>query len=160
LSTSGTSSTITFIANRTYYTPIFVPSGLSIDRISCLTNSTFSGTATVRLGIYADTAGKPSTLILDAGTVSATAASTAYTITTSATISTGGIYWLAFNTQTAATTNSFFGVTTPALNGVVSIGVATSVYAGYYEASITGAFVDVVTTTLSGTNPIVFLRRA
>jgi hypothetical protein len=160
LGTPSTNSSTTIVANRTYYTPIFIPSAMSIDRISCLTGSSFSGTAIIRLGIYADAAGLPSTLILDAGTVSATAAATGYTITISATIPTGGIYWLALNTQTAAATNTVASAASQIMNGLPSIGTTTSIYSGYSESSITGAFVDVVSPALSATTgPLVFLRR-
>jgi hypothetical protein len=70
----------------------------------------FVGTAVVRLGIYNNSSSdQPSTVLLDAGTVSPTAANTGYEITISQTLSQGW-YWLAINCQTAATTNSILGV--------------------------------------------------
>ena len=98
----------TAVANVTYYMPMYIPNSITLDRIQIFTFNTFSGTAVVRLGIYNDNGGVPNTLLLDAGTVSATAASTLYTVTISQAV-TAGWYWMAFNTQTAATVNSFYG---------------------------------------------------
>ena len=93
-------------ANSTGYLPMFFPTSVTLNRIACATSATFAGTASIRLAIYNNSDGRPTTVLLDAGTVSATAASTGYEITISQTVS-AGLYWLAFNTVTAATTNSF-----------------------------------------------------
>jgi hypothetical protein len=116
---NGTAS-VAAVANTTYYSPMYFPNSTTFDRITISTRNTFSGTATIRMGIYKDNGGVPNTVLLDAGTVSATAASTNYSITISQAI-TAGWYWLALNWQTAATTNSFDGFT----NG---IGVPNPLY--------------------------------
>jgi hypothetical protein len=119
------------VVNRTNYLPIFFPTTTTIDRIGCLTASTFSGTASVRLGIYNDTNGRPGTLLLDAGTVAPTAASTGYQITISQVLS-PGVWWVAFNTITAATTNTFYGTSasatanTPTLTGIGTTALTTA----------------------------------
>jgi hypothetical protein len=51
----------------------------------------------------------PSTVALDAGTVSCTASNTVFSITIDQTL-TKGWYWLAANTTSAATTNNYFGI--------------------------------------------------
>jgi hypothetical protein len=109
----GYSTGATPTANITNYLPIFFPTTTTIDRIGCLTAGTFSGTASVRLGIYNNNDGRPGTLLLDAGTVAPTAASTGYQITISQVLS-PGLYWVAFNTITAASTNVFYGTTNSA----------------------------------------------
>lgn len=154
---------ITAIASRTNYIPIYINKSTSFDRIAVTTSSTFSGTAVVRLGIYAnDTAlGKPSTVILDAGTVSCTASSTVYQITISQTLSTG-FYWLACNTQTAASSNIFIGNT--ASQGTSNVympfkGSPTSNYqTGWREETITEAFTTASTLLGLGSTPVTFLR--
>jgi hypothetical protein len=135
------SATVSASANVTYYTPFFVPVTTTFDRIAIRTGTTFSGTASVRLGIYNSSAGLPSTVVLDAGTVSATALSTSYTITISQQL-TPGVYWLAANSQTAATTNTYIGIGS---NGAgtftgqpFSSAFATISY--YTQSSVTGAF--------------------
>jgi hypothetical protein len=97
----------TYSVNVTRYTPIFIPRTTTYDRIAVRTGNVFSGTASVRLGIFNNLNGKPNTVLLDAGTVSATAGGTIYQITIDETLE-AGFYWLAFNSITAATTNAFF----------------------------------------------------
>lgn len=94
--------------NQTRYAPILIPTTTTYDRIGIRTVNTFSGTASIRLGIYNDLNGMPDTVLLDAGLISPTAASTSYEITISQTLS-AGFYWIAFNVITAATVNSFNG---------------------------------------------------
>ena len=137
--------------DRTYYTPFFVPETTTYNQISIRSGSTFSGTGTVRLGIYRETQGKPSTLVLDAGTVSVTAASTVYTATISQSL-TAGMYFLAANSQVAAATNTFYissigvGTTALFLIGVPGALNATPT-AGWSQSSVTGAFANATSLT-------------
>lgn len=108
------------VNNRIYYTPIFVDSTTSFDRLAFRTATTYLGTATCRMGIFSNSGGVPSTLILDAGTVSATAANTIYEITISQSLA-AGFYWLAFAQQgTAPTAGNYLGSAT--------VGTATQNY--------------------------------
>jgi hypothetical protein len=88
----------------------YIPASTTFDRIACRTTSNFSGTATVRLGVYNNSGEKPSTVAFDAGTVSCTAASTTYEITINQTLAEGW-YYFAYCTQAAASVNSFVTVT-------------------------------------------------
>jgi hypothetical protein len=88
-----------------------------LDRISILSGSTFAGVGLVRLGIYQNLNGAPNTVILDAGTVAPIAASTAYEITINQTLS-AGLYWLAVNSITAATTNTIVGSAGDSVNNI------------------------------------------
>lgn len=100
-------ATSTLAANITRFIPIYIWEDATFDRIAVATApSSFSGTATVRLGIFNNTSGLPDTVLLDAGTVSCTDAGTIYAITINQTL-TKGWYWLAANSQTAATVNQF-----------------------------------------------------
>jgi hypothetical protein len=141
-------SNATPVVNTTYYTPFFVPVTTTFDRIAIRTGSTFSGTAVARLGIYNSSGGKPSTVVLDAGTVSATALSTSYTITISQQL-TPGLYWLAANTQTAATTNVFLGVASNQAAAYIgqpfTSAFATIQY--FVQSSVTGAFATAASLT-------------
>lgn len=130
-------------ANVTYYTPFYVNKPTTFDRIACVTGSSFSGTATMRLGIYnsGSAQNKPSTVVLDAGTVSCTAASTAYAITINETLQ-AGFYYLAGNTQTAATTNVFTATSqaNTYFNPPLANATTTSFNLGWSESGVTGAF--------------------
>jgi hypothetical protein len=145
-------------------TPIIVDRTLTADRLAISTPGAFSGTATVRLGIYSDTNGQPSSLVLDAGTVSVTAASTIFQITISQSLS-AGTYWLAFCQQgTAPANNSVHGITTGlGLPNPLDLGqttAATTYNQGYSQASVTGALPSTMTPTAAGTIPFVWVRFA
>lgn len=161
--TTGTAGTITPVEDTTYYSPIYLPTA-TFDRISCATGAGFSGTATVRLGLYnaSTTTGKPDTVVFDAGTVSCTAASTTYEITISQSI-TAGWYWFAFNSQTNATTNLFTNYAAGMLNGIIMTGsnFTNSNTLGYSsESGITGAFATAGTLTQSTTGVLTGMRYA
>jgi hypothetical protein len=152
------------IHQRVYYTPIYIESTTSFDRLAIATAATFSGTATARLGIYNNTNGLPSTLVLDAGTVSVTAASTTYEITISQSL-TAGFYWLAFCQQgTAPTTSSYIGTGTGdatnqnyyllnALSNLISNNGAS-------QSGVTGAFTTASNPALAAAMTYVYIRAA
>jgi hypothetical protein len=159
-------SDTTLTNNVAYYMPIYLAAS-SYDRISCRTGASFSGTATIRLGLYnADaTTGKPTTVVFDAGTVSCTAISTSYEITISQTL-TAGWYFLAFNTQSNATVNNFstVGSTNAIVSGILPNysslqNNSTSSY--YTQTGVTGAFATAGTLAGPGSSaPLVALRVA
>jgi hypothetical protein len=163
---SSTAAITSATEDQTYYTPIVV-SAITADRISCMTGSTFTltGSCAVRLGIYNNDAvlNKPSTLLLDAGTVSISAASTMYSITINQSLS-PGLYWLAFNMQTAGTGNNNFqgnsSVAASSPTGLIgdwgtSTFTGTQFLTGYNEASITGAFTNAGTLTRNISSTII-----
>ena len=162
---SFTPSDFTAVLNRTYYTPIYVPSTTTLDRIAITTSATFSGTGTVRLGIYKDSGGIPSTVVLDAGTVSPTAASTIYEITISQSLN-AGFYWLAFCQQGTAPTLGTYPVAGAGsrLSSNIITGFSSptaNCLTGYIQSSVTGAFATAGTlSTASGSSFLVWVRAA
>lgn len=155
---TATGAVQTATVNTTYFQPVFIPQSTSWDRIAIRTASTFSGTATARLGVYnCGSDGKPSTVVFDAGTVSCTASSTTYAITINQTFG-GGWYFVVMNTQTAATTNTFQGTnnynSAPELLRYVAT-ITASAENGFTESSITGAFATAG--TLARTANIIFV---
>ena len=158
-------NTFSVINQRSYYMPIYVESTTTFDRLALSTASAFVGTATIRMGIYNDSSGVPSTLVLDAGTVSATAASTNYEITISQSLS-SGYYWLAFAQQgTAPTTPSYTGAAAsgtqyynPYVIGQTSPTAASNF--GYFQNTVTGAFANAGTLALAQSIPYVWIRSA
>jgi hypothetical protein len=148
-------------ANRTIYVPIYMAGTNTFDRIGVRTHSSFSGTASVRLGIYNNSAGAPSTVVLDAGTVSATAASTFYQITIDQELDEGW-YWLAANTQTAASTNNFWGSNInldSALAGYANDGNIQFINNVRSQDSVTGAFATAGSTAQNRNMPLIALRK-
>jgi len=111
----GATNPISMTANLTHFAPIFIPATQSIDRIGLRSGSLWSGTGTIRLGLYNHdyATGKPTTVVLDAGTFVATASGTNYQITVSQSLA-AGIYWTAVNVTSTATTNGFSNITPPA----------------------------------------------
>lgn len=155
----ASNSSVTASLNLAYYLPLVVVETTKFDRIAIRTASSFSGSGVVRLGIYNDSGGQPSTLVLDAGTVATSASNTAYEITISQTLS-AGIYWLAFVSQTNATTNNYRATITAyyqTTHGTNTSGSGQAV--GWTQGSVSGAF---ATASVSGANfnmPTVWLRK-
>ena len=144
----------------TNYMAIYIPASTSFDRIACRTGAGFSGTASVRLGIYNNSGGKPTTVVLDAGLVSCTAASTTYEITISQTLAEGW-YWLAFNSQTNATTNNFVTANTTISNSLFSLSSsALTMQSRWVQTGVTGAFNTAGTLSVNTGSPIVGMRAA
>lgn len=163
--TSGGSlvTTSAAVLNSVYYVPLSIITSGTFDRITLKTGSTYSGTGSVRMGIYNnDGAYKPSTVLLDAGTVATTAANIVYEITISQTLSAGS-YWLAFVVQTAPTVSTYVGI--GSTSGYPIAGVSQSNTAltatttgGYIQTGITGAFATAGTLTENILGPITNLR--
>lgn len=87
--------------NTVYAIPIYVPSTVTIDRLSVQAQSSV-GAATARLGIYSDNGSfKPGNLLLDGGSI-ATPAFNNYDITISQVLTGGNIYWFSSCNQGAA----------------------------------------------------------
>jgi hypothetical protein len=157
------SQTAAAVVNQTVYAPFIVNKTNTFDRIAIETLSSYVGTGAVRLGIYNNdnTTGKPSTVVLDAGTVATTAASTIYQITISQSLSAGN-YWLAFNMQTAAATPNYrlmLVSTASSLGYTVSTTGALASDAGIWlQASVTGAFATAGTLTSANVGSSCTLR--
>jgi hypothetical protein len=151
--------------NQAIYAPIYVKGTKTFDRIAISTSATFSGSASVRLGIYnSGTDGKPSTVVLDAGTVSPTASSTIYQITINQTLS-EGIYWVVFVQQTAPTVGNYVGATNSAgsinnLMNAMSGSISGNTYMGYSQNSVTGALATASGVNAAVSTPYVYLRFA
>ncbi len=150
----------------TYYTPIIIPTATTFNRISAYcAGITAGGTSIVRLGLYNSTAGKPSTVVFDAGTITATAANTLYEITINQTVN-PGLYWVAFNQQTTPTTASYIGSTVSQATASPMIFVptpSTSVgnqVIGWSESGISGAFATAGTLTTTSSVPYPYLKVA
>jgi hypothetical protein len=164
--TNNTVSNNTSTANRTYYTAIQFSKSVTLDRIAIQTGASFSGTASVRLGIFENLNGKPGNLILDAGTVAPTALSTGYSITINQSLA-AGVYWFANNTITAATTNTYFGTGNNNNNNINLFGGALSTtpgssgIAGFQETyTATTAFANAGTVSANATMFFTFVRVA
>jgi len=107
---NGGGGTFSPTANSTHYMPLYIPTTATFDRIAIRASASFTGSHTIRLGIYNNTNGLPSTVLLDAGTVNATAISTTYEITISQTL-TAGWYWLATNHVSASPPSNGYSTT-------------------------------------------------
>jgi len=86
-----------------------------------------------------------------------------YQITISQTLS-AGIYWLEANTQTAATTNAFTGVTGASSIGYLGLPLnannANYYAAGYTQTGVTGAFANASSPALNQTLIAPAIRKA
>jgi hypothetical protein len=159
----GATTAVISAVNVTHYTPLIIPATQTADRIATRTNTGFVGSGSVRLAIYNHdyTTGKPSTVLLDAGTVSVTAASTIYNITINQNIP-AGLYWLAHNSISVATTNQFSGISITGSPNTTyfSTDFATN-YTGWTQSvNVTSGFATASSLT-AATQPIItYLRGA
>jgi len=151
--------------NTTYYVPVYLPTGTA-DRLVIRTTGSYSGTAAVRMGIYNNTNGFPTTVLVDGGTVSATASNTTYSITISTAV-TAGWYWLAVNAPDNGGQNDYwtfdFSSRTTLVNGFIGSNSSSLTYGanplGYYQTGVSGAFATAGTlVSLEGVFPIVKVR--
>lgn len=150
------------VANRAHYIPMFIGTETTFDRIAISTGTNFSGSGVWRLGIYNNANGAPTSLLLDAGTVSPTAASTVYPITINQTLSVGW-YWLAVVMQTVATTNSIRAISQMGFIPITRL-TASGQWEGrqiWIQTGITGALPSTATPADYSTNssiPFIGLR--
>ena len=154
-SRANANSTTVGTFQTVFYTPILLYTTETFDRIALTTGSTYAGTGAVRLGIYNNdvTTGKPSTVVLDAGTVATTAANTNYEITISQSLN-AGAYWLAFCVQTAPTTSTFLGTIGPLGVGYTVSASGTGTTGGAWtQTGVAGAFATAG--TLVNTNSVI-----
>lgn len=162
--TTGALADSTLIEDTTYYIPVFLKN-LTYNQIICRgPQAAVTGTLTVRLGIYnADsTTLLPSTVLLDAGTVSITASGTDYAITISQTPS-AGYYYLALNMQATTGTSAVRGWSTSSTGSAISSYWGTtlnSYVTGFSQTGVTGAFATAGTLTNNNVTPLIGLRMA
>jgi hypothetical protein len=155
----------TMAVNTTYYVPIYFDGNITYDRIAIKSFSSWAtGPATVRLGIYnaSLTTGRPDTVYLDAGTISVTAANTDQLITISTTPP-AGYYYLAMNSQVAASTNNYEGPGNNAasfINGFASDTIANLGLRAAFEESktVTSGFTTAGTLTPANIAGIPFIK--
>jgi hypothetical protein len=145
--TTGLSGSIAFTTNTVYYSPFFVTQATTFDRIAVRGGTSMTGTATVRLGIYTNLNGKPTTLLNDYGTVSLSASVTGEVVISK--LLQRGWYWLAAAPQ-ASTGNNAIMAANP-LQATFNLRIAPSFtalnYAGWQQTGVTGAFTTAGTLT-------------
>jgi hypothetical protein len=150
---AGSTGTVSFI-------PFLVEQTTTFDRIACRTGGTVTGTSTVRLGIYNNSNRKPTTVLLDAGTVAATATVTIYSITINQTLNPGW-YWLAHVVNSTTGTNTFYQVTDGVPFNQSPISSATFAFQPYYvQTGVTGAFATASPSATATTRVLTALRVA
>ena len=159
----GTAADVTAVEDVTVYSPFLVNETNTFDRIAITTGTSYTGTGSVRLGIYNNdtTTGKPTTVLLDAGTVATTGSLTVFQITISQSLP-AGTYWLAFNMQTAAATPSYRGLSLTVSSslgyGISTTGTPTADAGMWTQTGVTGAFATAGTLVSSASGGVPTLR--
>jgi hypothetical protein len=157
LSSPGVSSAIPASTNVFLRFP--VSRACTLDRIG-LEITTLGAASVVRLGIYAETNGKPAALILDAGTIDATGTGLKE-ITISQAI-TAGVVWLCAAAQGSSTV-AWRCADAGDLGGSVSNSTTNASQQGrsvFVEGSVSGALPSSATPTTNGSlyRPRIFVR--
>lgn len=131
------------IVSRMYATPVIVPRTGTITGLAMTIGVAFTTAGNMRMGIYGSitNGGAPGALLLDCGTVAATAGTKTFTGLTQAV--SPGLYWLVSVFQggsagspthrTAVGSNPYVG------QSGASPDITTSSLNGYYKDSVTGA---------------------
>jgi hypothetical protein len=158
-SNTNTTLATTTTTGAVSYLPFLVERTTTFDRIACKTGSTVTGTSTVRLGIYNNSNKKPTTVLLDAGTVAATATSTIYSITIDQTLNPGW-YWLAHVVNSTTGTHTFIQVGDALPFGQMPLTATFAFQPNYSQTGVTGAFATASPTATSNTRILVALRVA
>lgn len=163
-STFNSTALFTMPASYQYFIPFYVPVSTSFDRIAIRAWSTYAGfSTTVRLGVYNSSAGLPTTVLFDAGTVSVATANSLSTITITQTLS-AGWYWLSCAVGTVSTTPTFYGSSTfTAPLGVGQMGTTIDTPSFYFprvDTTSSSASLATASGTVAATSaPIIALRK-
>ena len=153
-------TTKTLASDTLYFSPIYIPTAATFDRIGINVTTLGSG-ASGRLGIYeADADGLPGDLLLDAGTVDCSSTG-GKEITISQALSADTVYWLAL------AASAVFSVTAPGtipgpvygLPSLTATNPATEILASVLQAHTFGALPDPATGVADdGHQPSIRLR--
>jgi hypothetical protein len=158
-SLSNASQTI----NTTRFIPIYIWEDANFDRMVISCNSTYSGSMTARLGIFNNGSDNlPSTVVLDAGTVSRTGTGSASVEITINQTLTKGWYWLGLNFTVAASVNSFTAIlpsATPHSQFIGSPQVGQSPWASQTYTATSG-FATAAADLSAATIPTIHLRKS
>lgn len=158
-SNTGTTAAAGSPTGTVSYLPFLVERTTTFDRIACKTATTITGTSTVRLGIYNNSNKQPTTVLLDAGTVSVNATSTVYPITINQTLNPGW-YWLAHVVNSTTGTHSFLQVADSNPFGQTALSATFSLQPAYSQTGVTGAFATASPTATTSNRILVALRVA
>lgn len=160
---SSTSGTQGLTQDRLFARPFLVVARRAFDRIGVNITVAAGASGVLRMGIYADGGGVPGALIVDAGTVSATATGTVE-ITIAQTLD-PGLYWLALVEQGSATGGtvtaySAAAIPTSAWSQVATTPPTSLGFTHPYKASVSGALPNPfgALTSATSTPPMVCLR--
>ena len=156
--TGSTQATVTTTGTVSYL-PFLVERTTTFDRIACRTSTTITGTSTVRLGIYNNSNKQPTTVLLDAGTVSVNATSTIFSITINQTLNPGW-YWLAHVVNSTTGTHSFLQVADAIPFGQTALSATFTLQPAYSQTGVTGAFATASPTATTNNRILVALRVA
>lgn len=146
ISSTSTSTSSTLTSGTLRLSPFYNPQTLSITRIGLEVNTAGDSTSVVRLGIYNDNNCKPSSLVLDAGTVAANVAGIPEVILGSTLSLPPGWYWIGGAVQGVTTTQpNIVTVSVIPTTGLLfgsagsTIPGAATILQGWAQASVTGA---------------------
>lgn len=155
-------SSFVFTLNLQSMSPIWIPVDGTVDRIGLFIQGG-TASATPRLGLYnSDANGKPSTLLVDGGTVDGST-SGEKSVTVSQAV-TPGLYWVACVNQVAAATLYYYA--TNGAGAFVGAGIGAHTSGGtsqdpqtsYTVSSVSGALASTPTFSSGQNFPAVYLR--
>jgi hypothetical protein len=162
--TPGASVPANATVNTTYYSYITIPAGQTVDRLAIRTNSGHTNTNVIRMGIYNHNyvTGKPTTVLLDAGTVSTVGQGVVFQITVNQALAAGN-YWLACNVTSSPGVAQYSGKSADNNSQLGHFGSATlsNFDAGWNESvNATSGFATAGTLNATQTPILISIRGA
>ena len=142
--------------DRVTYCPFFVDRGITIDELALhVVVANAGASAVLRLGIHADNAGRPGTVVADGGTASINSTGVKSLALSPAVALTRGWYWSAMvaqNLDTAGTNPTFSGLqNTMAQAGAAAVQASNNPYAYLIATGVSGALANNPTVSMSYT---------
>jgi hypothetical protein len=146
-------------AGRMYAIPFFAPKASTTDYLAINCTTLIAG-GEVRLGIYNDTNGEPSSLLIDAG-IADTSGTGVKTVACAQALTGGSLYWLAALSKSA--THAFRAPVIAGMVNVIGDDVAfpTTHITHFYAAQTYGALPGTFPTVTQGTGivfPLIYAR--
>lgn len=153
---AGSSTT----ASTLYLTPFYLPRKVSFDQLGVYVTTGVAAT-TARLGIFSDDgAGRPSAVLVDAGTTATTTSSAAATANTNLPLAlNAGVYWAGIQVEGGTPTIQGAANQMPLIPRTT---ISNANHTGWSVGSRTGALTSTsgATFTSQSTCPLLFLRVA
>jgi hypothetical protein len=163
----GSSQTLLSVDQTVYYLPFLITATKTLTAIAARVTTAGSVGSVTRMGIFADNAGVPGSVLLDAGTVASTSSSATISIGSLSLSLAPGLYWAGICSQGAPATKPTFlannasGIETLGVVSVADFVANFRSVIGRTQTGVSGSFATAASTgnilSTNGSTPWIFL---